>query len=68
MFGQKNGWVRLDPMDEFGYNLNAPQTLNQYSNYITSPQKMGQFYSFTFGMDVFSRDFIFGDLLFPLFI
>lgn len=29
---------------------------------------MGQFYSFTFGMDIFSRNFIFGDILFPLFI
>ena len=60
--------MRLDPSKEFNIDFNNPATLNQYYKFIKSAETFGKFISFTFGMDIFARDFIFGFLAIPIYI
>mmetsp|Transcript_23993 Transcript_23993/g.36853 ORF Transcript_23993/g.36853 Transcript_23993/m.36853 type:complete len:200 (+) Transcript_23993:1107-1706(+) len=68
MFKHKDVFALLDPLKDFKFDLNVPETMRNYSQVITSLPKYGKLFGFEFGYDKYFRDLLFAYVVIPLYV
>ena len=63
MFSNQDSWITIDPKEEYGIDLNKPDTIRSYFSLIDTNQKFGKLIAFQLGNEPFTREGVLANFL-----